>query len=90
MRRWCDETVCLVEPESFWAVGQAYEDFGEVTDEQAVALLKAYAQAKPASVQNGQRADPKFDKNSPRPHEKTQALSIWQIRPIKSSTRTSN
>jgi predicted phosphoribosyltransferase len=42
VRQWCDEVVCLAQPEDFWAVGQFYEDFTQVTDEQVVALLHAF------------------------------------------------
>lgn len=38
--RHCDELICLYAPEDFWAVGQFYIDFGQVDDEQAVALLE--------------------------------------------------
>jgi predicted phosphoribosyltransferase len=45
VRRWCDEVVCLLAPEDFWAVGQFYADFSQVEDEQAVRLLKDFAPA---------------------------------------------
>src|SRR5262249_49961369 len=32
--RWCDDVVCLLLPEDFWAVGQFYENFAAVSDEQ--------------------------------------------------------
>jgi putative phosphoribosyl transferase len=34
-----DDVVCLVEPTRFEAVGQAYEDFSQVTDEEVLRLL---------------------------------------------------
>lgn len=34
-----DEVVCLRAPEDFYAVGQFFDDFGEVTDDIAVAAL---------------------------------------------------
>jgi hypothetical protein len=43
VRRWCDEVVCLHSPEMFWAVGQFYEDFTQVEDEEVVELLRAFA-----------------------------------------------
>jgi predicted phosphoribosyltransferase len=43
VRRWCDDVVCLLLPEWFWAIGQFYEDFSQVEDEQVVALLRATA-----------------------------------------------
>src|SRR5579884_1986148 len=39
VRRWCDEVVCLLCTEDFWAVGQFYEDFRQVEDEEVVSLL---------------------------------------------------
>lgn len=41
--RWCDEVVCLLTPEDFWAVGQFYRDFTQVEDEEAVRLLSEFA-----------------------------------------------
>lgn len=38
--RHCDDVVCLYAPEAFWAVGQFYEDFTQVEDQQAVELLR--------------------------------------------------
>lgn len=43
VRRWCDDAVCLLTPEEFWAVGQFYEDFAQVEDEEAVELLRQCA-----------------------------------------------
>lgn len=40
VKRHCDDVVCLLTPEEFWAVGQFYEDFSEVEDEQVVNLLR--------------------------------------------------
>ncbi len=34
-----DEMVCLMTPSSFMAVGQFFEDFGQVTDDEVIALL---------------------------------------------------
>ena len=45
VRRWCDDVVCLLRPEEFWAIGQFYEDFTQVEDEQALQLLRPYAPA---------------------------------------------
>jgi predicted phosphoribosyltransferase len=38
--RWCDDVVCLLRPEAFWAIGQFYEDFTQVEDDQVVDLLR--------------------------------------------------
>lgn len=40
-----DEVVCLQTPETFLAVGQFYDDFGQTSDEQVVRLLRQSAQA---------------------------------------------
>lgn len=39
LSREVDEVVCLEVPEEFYAVGMHYMDFGEVTDEEAAAIL---------------------------------------------------
>jgi len=39
VRQSCDELVCLETPESFYAVGQFYRDFSQVSDEEVVAAL---------------------------------------------------
>ena len=39
IRSFADELVCLEAPEAFRAVGQFYRDFGQVEDEEVVALL---------------------------------------------------
>jgi predicted phosphoribosyltransferase len=36
----CDEVVCLSTPEDFYAVGELFEDFSEVTDDMVVAVLR--------------------------------------------------
>lgn len=38
-----DEVVCLIAPENFYAVGQYYERFDQVSDEEAIALLAQQA-----------------------------------------------
>lgn len=42
-----DEVVCLQSPEEFYAVGQFFEDFSEVTDDMVVAALAGAAPACP-------------------------------------------
>lgn len=50
LRPWCDEVIALLTPENFWAVGQFYEDFTPVEDEQVVELLReAAAQSREAA-----------------------------------------
>jgi putative phosphoribosyl transferase len=51
VRRHCDEVVCLLAPEDFWAIGQFYADFTQVDDERAVELLRAAESVRPAVVQ---------------------------------------
>lgn len=46
VRLLCDQVVCLLAPEAFEAVGQFYEDFSVVEDEQVVELLREFAPAK--------------------------------------------
>jgi predicted phosphoribosyltransferase len=40
LRRECDQIVCVAVPESFFAVGEWYDDFSQTTDEEVVALLE--------------------------------------------------
>jgi predicted phosphoribosyltransferase len=40
MRAEADEVVCLYTPEDFYAVGQFFLDFSQVSDEQAIAILR--------------------------------------------------
>jgi predicted phosphoribosyltransferase len=46
----CDKLVCLRSPADFWAVGQFYEDFQTVEDEDVVELLKRFAPAAAAQA----------------------------------------
>ena len=41
IRRWCDDVVCLHCPETFWAIGQFYDDFRQVEDEEVVEMLRS-------------------------------------------------
>jgi predicted phosphoribosyltransferase len=41
--RWCNDVVCLLAPEAFWAVGEFYEDFTPVEDEDVVRILRGFA-----------------------------------------------
>lgn len=40
--RWCDDLVCLHAPESFRAVGEFYEDFRTIEDDEVVELLRPF------------------------------------------------
>lgn len=39
LRAEADEVICLEAPDDFFAVGQAYQDFGEVSDEEVISIL---------------------------------------------------
>ena len=43
LRREADELVCLYAPEDFYAVGQFYRDFSQVSDEEVASLLRRAA-----------------------------------------------
>jgi len=45
VRKECDEVVCLIEAPDLQAVGQYYQDFTQVEDEEVVALLQKFAPA---------------------------------------------
>ncbi|MDB5561615.1 MAG: phosphoribosyltransferase, partial [Hyphomicrobiales bacterium] len=42
LRTMVDEVVCLQTPTPFVSVGQHYESFGQVSDDEVIALLDAY------------------------------------------------
>jgi predicted phosphoribosyltransferase len=50
VRCWCDEVVCLLSPPGFRAIGQFYEDFSQVGDEQVLALLRESTPAQKPSA----------------------------------------
>ncbi|HUY92530.1 MAG TPA: phosphoribosyltransferase family protein [Pirellulales bacterium] len=50
VRQWCDEVVCLLAPRFFWAIGQFYEDFRQVEDEDVVEVLRTFAHAEAAKA----------------------------------------
>jgi predicted phosphoribosyltransferase len=50
VRRWCDEVVCLLSPQDFWAIGQFYADFQQVEDKQAIDLLRGAGSQVQAAV----------------------------------------
>jgi putative phosphoribosyl transferase len=51
LRPLCDETVCLLAPEHFRAVGEFYEDFGQTQDDEVVELLaRARLRVEPAEA----------------------------------------
>jgi putative phosphoribosyl transferase len=50
LRRDADEVVCLHTPARFFAIGEWYSDFGQVTDEEVTILLRKAASAGPVSM----------------------------------------
>jgi predicted phosphoribosyltransferase len=40
IQKMADEVHCLHAPEEFWGVGQFYDDFSEVTDDEVIQMLK--------------------------------------------------
>ncbi len=48
LREHVDGLVCLYTPERFYAIGQFYEDFSQVTDQQVIEILKRSAQRQPS------------------------------------------
>jgi predicted phosphoribosyltransferase len=42
IRQLCDRVVCLIEPTDFWAVGQFFRKFEQVSDARVVELLRDY------------------------------------------------
>jgi putative phosphoribosyl transferase len=47
VRKWCDEVVCLRSDPSFYAIGQFYEDFSQVEDEEVVTMLREFKSPEP-------------------------------------------
>jgi len=43
VQNWCDEAICLLSDPSFYAIGQYYEDFTQVEDEEVVELLRLFS-----------------------------------------------
>ena len=44
IRPLCDRIECLIEPIDFWAVGQFYRNFEQVSDERVVELLRDFGE----------------------------------------------
>jgi predicted phosphoribosyltransferase len=43
VRKHCDEVVCLLVADDLWAIGQFYQDFSQVEDEQVIEVLRTCA-----------------------------------------------
>jgi predicted phosphoribosyltransferase len=52
VRHWCDDVVCLLTPRFFYSVGQFYEDFEPVSDEEVVQLLHEAALTPAATLES--------------------------------------
>jgi putative phosphoribosyl transferase len=39
--RWCDRTICVHLPEFFYAIGQFYEDFRQIDDQEVITILRS-------------------------------------------------
>ena len=46
IRRHGDEVICVLKPRSFWAIGQFYEDFAQLDDDEVLDLLRSFAPAR--------------------------------------------
>jgi predicted phosphoribosyltransferase len=57
VERWCDEVICLLAPDEFWAVGQFYRDFEQVEDEEVVEMLRQATPAPQAAGREQPRAE---------------------------------
>jgi hypothetical protein len=45
IRRWCDQVICVYTPARFRAIGEFYEDFTQVDEQQVVQVLSEFAPA---------------------------------------------
>jgi putative phosphoribosyl transferase len=52
LRRFADEIECLSAPEPFYAVGQHYENFSQVSDEEVIQILRGKESWKPSNTAN--------------------------------------
>jgi predicted phosphoribosyltransferase len=50
LRRDVDNLICLETPELFGAIGYFYRDFGQVSDQEVVAILKRFPAKRPTSI----------------------------------------
>ena len=51
IRSLCDQLICLLSPEEFYAVGQFYRSFDTVEDEEVVRILREFAPGNEATLQ---------------------------------------
>ena len=50
VKQWCDEIVCLAAPDDFMAVGEYYDDFHQLDDAEAAALLLDFTEEIPVTA----------------------------------------
>jgi len=65
IRRWCDDLVYLLAPEEFWAIGQFYEDFSQIADDEVIALLRQANSVPQGKARSGD--EPHFERRDTRP-----------------------
>lgn len=58
VRRWCDETVCLLAPDHFCAIGEFYEDFDQVEDQEVIRLLREFPAPRSAGPTRPRATEP--------------------------------
>lgn len=51
IRKHCDEVICVLEPGFFAAIGQFYQDFSQVEDEEVVRILGEFQQRRSSGVE---------------------------------------
>jgi len=57
VRRWCDDAVCLQAPRGFWAIGQFYDRFDQIDDDEVLRLLRENAVTPASGTDRG--SDPR-------------------------------
>jgi len=62
VHRFCDEIICLLCPQDFWAIGQFYKDFSQLDDEQTVEWFRS--------------VDPHFETQKARLHPRPSATLL--------------
>jgi len=65
IRHWCDDLIYLFAPEEFWAIGQFYEDFEQIPDDEVVASLRTADSALSGKIR-GENSSGRRRSNRPR------------------------
>jgi putative phosphoribosyl transferase len=55
LRREVDDLICLDTPENFFAIGEFYEDFSQVSDEEVTTLLQRNVEQRSQEVATTRR-----------------------------------